>query len=154
MCVFSHSVGSESLWPHELQPVRLLCPWNFPGKNTVVDCHFLLHGIFLTQGWNLHLLCISGTAGEFFTTSTTWEAWFYSYNILNKTKESKWRTDWWLSGFRDGVLSVYGKSNHDSPNLKTIQMSICRRMNEKTEVYPYNRLLLHNLKKTTHHKMT
>ena len=35
---------------------RLLCPWNFPGKNTEVGCHFLLQGIFLTQGSNLHLL--------------------------------------------------------------------------------------------------
>ena len=29
----------------------------FPGKNTGVGCHFLLQGIFLTQGLNLHLLC-------------------------------------------------------------------------------------------------
>ena len=33
-----------------------LCPWDFPGKNTGVGCHFLLQGIFLTLGWNLHLL--------------------------------------------------------------------------------------------------
>ena len=26
--------------PHELQPVRLSCPWDFPGKNTAVGCHF------------------------------------------------------------------------------------------------------------------
>ena len=25
---------SDSLWPHGLQLTRLLCPWNFPGKNT------------------------------------------------------------------------------------------------------------------------
>ena len=31
---------------------RLLFPWNFPGKNTGVGCHFLLQGIFLTQGLN------------------------------------------------------------------------------------------------------
>ena len=33
--------------------------WDFPGKNTGVSCHFLLQGIFLTQGFNpriLHLL--------------------------------------------------------------------------------------------------
>ena len=30
--------------------------WNFPGKNTRVGCHFLLQGIFLTQGLNPHLL--------------------------------------------------------------------------------------------------
>ena len=28
-CVFSHSVVSESLQPHRLQPARLLCPWGF-----------------------------------------------------------------------------------------------------------------------------
>ena len=26
------------------------CPWNFPGKNTGVDCHFLLQGIFADLG--------------------------------------------------------------------------------------------------------
>ena len=52
----SHSVVSDSLWLHGLQPARLLCPWNFPGKNAGVGCHFLLQGNFLTQGLNLCLL--------------------------------------------------------------------------------------------------
>ena len=30
---FSHSVVSNSLWPHRLWPTRLLCSWNSPGKN-------------------------------------------------------------------------------------------------------------------------
>ena len=38
------------LGPQGLQPTRLLCPWDFPGKNTGVGCHFLLQGIFLAQG--------------------------------------------------------------------------------------------------------
>ena len=42
--------------PHGLQPTRLLCPWDFPSKSTGVVCHFLLQGIFPTQGLNLHLL--------------------------------------------------------------------------------------------------
>ena len=46
---------SDSLQPHGLQPTRLLCPWNSLGKNTGVGCHFLLQGIFLTQGSNLGL---------------------------------------------------------------------------------------------------
>ena len=37
-------------------PTRLLCPWDFPGKNTGVGCCFLLQGIFPTQGLNLPLL--------------------------------------------------------------------------------------------------
>ena len=36
--------------------VRLLCPWNFPGHNVTVDCHFLLQGIFPTQKSNPCLL--------------------------------------------------------------------------------------------------
>ena len=35
-----------------MQPSRLLCPWDFPGKNTGVGCHFLLQGIFPAQGSN------------------------------------------------------------------------------------------------------
>ena len=50
------SVGSDSLQPHGLQPSRLLCPWDFPSKNTGAGCHFHLQGIFQTHGWNLCLL--------------------------------------------------------------------------------------------------
>ena len=39
---FRHSVMSDSLQPHGLQPARLLCPWNSPGKKTGVGCHSLL----------------------------------------------------------------------------------------------------------------
>ena len=50
------SVMSNSLWSYRLQPTRLLCPWNSPGKNTGVGCHALLQGSFPTQGLNLCLL--------------------------------------------------------------------------------------------------
>ena len=54
-----------TLKPDALWLASLLCPWNFPGKNTGVGWHFLLQGIFLTWGSNPHL----------FTIRTTWEAW-------------------------------------------------------------------------------
>ena len=57
-CICSHSVVSNSLMSPWTVPASLLCPWDFPGKNTGVGCHFLLQGIFLTQGLNLHLLCL------------------------------------------------------------------------------------------------
>ena len=47
---------SDSLPSHGLEPVRLLSPWNSPGRNTGVGSHFLLQRIFLTQGLNLDLL--------------------------------------------------------------------------------------------------
>ena len=52
------AVMSDSLRPHGLQPARFLCQWDSPGKNTGVGCHFLLQGIFPTQGSNLGLLCL------------------------------------------------------------------------------------------------
>ena len=41
----SHQDVSNSLWPHGLQPTRLLHPWDLPGKNTRVGCHLLLQEI-------------------------------------------------------------------------------------------------------------
>jgi len=55
-CVFNLSAVSRSLQPCALWPARLLCPWDFLGKNTGVGC--LLQGIFLTQGSNPCLLCL------------------------------------------------------------------------------------------------
>ena len=43
---------AKSCWtllPHGLWPARLLCPWDFPGKNTGMGCHLYLQGIFPTQ---------------------------------------------------------------------------------------------------------
>ena len=37
---------------------RFLCPWNSPEKNTGEGCHYLLQGIFLTQGSNMYLPCL------------------------------------------------------------------------------------------------
>ena len=54
-CV-SRSVVSNSLQFHELEPARLLCPWDSPSKNPGMGSHSLLHRIFLTQGSNPGLL--------------------------------------------------------------------------------------------------
>ena len=92
MCVcVNHLIVSDPLWPHGLWPTSLLCPWNSPGKNTGVDCYFLLLGIFLTQGLNpglqdctewLHFLCsqcwTSLVAQTVKHLSTMWETWLWS----------------------------------------------------------------------------
>ena len=41
-CCQVTSVMSNSVRPHRRQPTRLPCPWDSPGKNTGVGCHFLL----------------------------------------------------------------------------------------------------------------
>ena len=55
-CCLAAKLCLTLLWPHGLYPARLLCPWDFPGKNIGVGCHFLLQGIFPTQGSNPCLL--------------------------------------------------------------------------------------------------
>ena len=54
-CVLSASVVFSPATPG-LQPTRLLCPWDSPAKSTGGGCHFLLRGIFPTQGLNLCLV--------------------------------------------------------------------------------------------------
>ena len=54
---------ADSSRPYGLQPARLLCLWDSPGKNTGVGSNSLLQGIFLTQGSNP----VSCIAGRFFT---------------------------------------------------------------------------------------
>ena len=60
------------------EPTRLLCPWDSPGKNTGVGCHFLLQGIFLMQGSN-HVSCIGRQVLYHWT---TWEAPFSKVCLL------------------------------------------------------------------------
>ena len=50
---------SDSLWPHGLYAARLLCPWDFTGKNTGVGWHFLLQGICLTRSASPSLQAVS-----------------------------------------------------------------------------------------------
>ena len=42
LLLLSRSVMSDSVRPHRQQPTRLPGPWDSPGKNTGVGCHFLL----------------------------------------------------------------------------------------------------------------
>ena len=64
---FSHVCLCAILW---IIAIRLLCPWDSPGKNTGVDCHALIQGIFPT----LACYISPALACRFFPTSTIWEA--------------------------------------------------------------------------------
>ena len=70
VCVLSHFSLSDSVWPYGPQPTRLLCPWNFPGKNTGGGCHFLLQVIFPTRD-RTRVSCISRGVPHHWA---TWEA--------------------------------------------------------------------------------
>ena len=61
---FSRVQLFATLW---IEPARLLCLWDSPGKNSGVGCHTLLQEILLTQE------CISCKAGGFSTTEPATE---------------------------------------------------------------------------------
>ena len=78
LCVlsrFSHVWLSD---PMDCSPPGLLCSWDFPGENNGVGFHFLLQGIFLTQGLNP----VSCTACRFFTNWTMREDSSFSYTSI------------------------------------------------------------------------
>ena len=65
VCMFSHSVMSDSLRPLNYG-LPGSCPWDCPGKSTEGGCSFLLQGIFPTQD-QTHVSCESCIAGGLFT---------------------------------------------------------------------------------------
>ena len=85
---------------HGLQPTRLLHPWDFPGKNTGVGCHFLLQEIFPTQGLNpslphcrltLYLLSHQGSPEflNYWWYSQIYSFYAFEFVFLSKPSHSK-----------------------------------------------------------------
>ena len=107
---------SDSLWPH-VTTFRLLSLWDFPSKNTGVGCHFLLQGIFSTQGLNL----APCTAGGFFTAEPP-------YYHLNQ---------WWCSG----NSTVYWRRRLEPGQVLSVNVS------GKTKTRDQVKLSIHRLEK-------
>ena len=61
------------MWLQRWQPTRLLCPWDSPGKNTGVDCHFLLQAVYTGLFNSVNSLC------EYLS---LWSWWISGSNLL------------------------------------------------------------------------
>ena len=59
LLLLSRSVVSDSVRPHRRQPTRLLCPWDSPGKNAGVGCHFLLQCTKVKSEIEVAQLCLT-----------------------------------------------------------------------------------------------
>ena len=92
-CCCVASVVSDSVWPHRQQPTRLRHPWDSPGKNTGVGCHFLLQCMKVKSEREVAQLCptfhyplvyiskasclnIPSSSGQGYKENTAW-AWEY-----------------------------------------------------------------------------
>ena len=84
-------------------PSRLLCPWNFSGKNTGAGCHFLLHRIFPIQGSNPRFFFL----------------WYWEVNIF--TTESPGKPKINDSSIKINVVSPHtGQNGQHQKNLQII----------------------------------
>ena len=59
LLLLSRSVVSDSVRPHRQQPTRLLRPWDSPGKNTGLGCHFLLQCLKVKSESELAQSCLT-----------------------------------------------------------------------------------------------
>ena len=121
----SHSVVSDSSLLHELQPTRLLRPWDFPGRSTGVGCHHLLP-VFYKFSFNLLAFIYSFQVLFFFFNINLWPKQF--------THMSELLHIWWysLGCSSRSECGIHGNISHDpvfcfimvflglSVNLKTI----------------------------------
>ena len=68
--------------PHRGQPTRLLCPWDSPGKNTGVGCHFLLQCMKVKSESEVAQSCP--------TLATPWTAAFQAPTSLEFSRQEYW----------------------------------------------------------------
>ena len=80
---------SDSVRPHRWQPTRLPRPWNSPGKNTGVGCHFLLQRVKVKSLSRVRLLVTPWTAAYLAPPSMD----FPGKNTKNKKEDLGWVND-------------------------------------------------------------
>ena len=76
------SVVSNSVWPHRRQPTRLPHPWDSPGKNTGVGCHFLLQCIKVKSESEVAQSCP--------TLATPWTAAYQAPLSMGFSRQEYW----------------------------------------------------------------
>ena len=86
-----------TLRPHGLQPTRLLRPWDSPGKNTGVGCHFLLQCMKVESESEVAQLCLTlsdpmdcslpGSSIHGIFRATVLECGAIAFSLMNPTKD-------------------------------------------------------------------
>ena len=107
----------QTLQPHGLQPIRLLCPWISPGQNTGVGSHFLLQGIFPTQGLNPGLLHCRQVLYQLTTREATQvsirrQIYFYVRARMSGITQQALMTQWELGAEMGWMESIKHRKLH------------------------------------------
>ena len=142
---------SDSVWPHRWQPTRLPRPWDSPGKNTGVGCHFLLQCMKVKSESEVVQSCptlcdpmdcsLSGSSihGLFQARVLEWGAiafsvvvckvskkrWSLSFPICEHYKEHKW---YLRQELRECMLLYYVFLTHKDTIKFCVRYSSCRKL--------------------------
>ena len=73
---------SDSVQPHRQQPTRLPCPWDSPGKNTGVGCHFLFQCMKVKSESEVVQSCL--------TLATPWTAAYQAPPFMGFSRQEYW----------------------------------------------------------------
>ena len=107
---WSHSVVSDSSWPHGLQPTRLLCPCDCPGKSTGVGCHCLLQYV-LNSCLLLHRI------------KTTFHTGKFGASLMAQTVKhlpAMWETQVWSLGQEDSMEKEMARVTKESDTTERL----------------------------------
>ena len=108
----------DSVRPRRWQPTRLPCPWDSPGKNTGVGCHFLLQCMKVKSESKVAQLCL--------TLATPWTAAYQAPLSMGFSRQKYWSgmplpspvTSLVLNYFINGSLCLFSGSLCLSPTLQ------------------------------------
>ena len=91
---------SDSVRPHRRQPTRLLCPWDAPGKNTGVGCHFLLQCMKVKSESEVSRVWLLARVLEWGAIAFSWGTLLLLYKLPDQR-------NWWLKCARIMGQCVY-----------------------------------------------
>ena len=132
---------SDSVRPHRQQPTRLPRPWDSPGKNTGVGCHFLLQCMkvkseseaaqscqLLATPWDCSLPG-SSVHGIFQARVLEWVAIAFSHGFRQRTYDCQGK------GWGQGIVWEFGTAKYTRLYLKWLTSKDLLSSTENSDQY-------------------
>ena len=127
---------SDSVRPRRWQSIRLLCPWDSPGKNTGAGCHFLLQCMKVKSGSEVAQSCLtpsdpmdcslpdSSIHGIFQARVLEWGATAFSNIYITEIKKSSIFRKKRYTYISIEILKMFNKTGKDMEQLELSNLAV------------------------------
>ena len=127
---------SDSVRPRRWQSIRLLCPWDSPGKNTGAGCHFLLQCMKVKSGSEVAQSCLtpsdpmdcslpdSSIHGIFQARVLEWGATAFSNIYKTEIKKSSIFRKKRYTYISIEILKMFNKTGKDMEQLELSNLAV------------------------------